>query len=76
MYNVYSISLERATHYRQDKIFIVDKQYGRMELLGNNDANYKLFFMHKQKKNIFATRQKKGEKRGSERKEKLRKFGV
>lgn len=24
-----------------------------MELLGNNDANYKLFFMHKQKKKIF-----------------------
>lgn len=25
-----------------------------MELLGNNDANYKLFFMHKQKKKNFS----------------------
>ena len=33
-----------------------------MELLGNNDANYKLFFMHKQKK-YFCHPTEKKEKR-------------
>ena len=39
-----------------------------MELLGNNDANYKLFFMHKQKKNIFChpTEEKKTQEKREE----------